>query len=33
MIDLKDDAFLNDNINDIFDRKIEVGPILQFNLL
>ena len=33
MIDLKDDALLNDNINDIFDRKIEVGPILQFNLL
>ena len=33
MIDIKDDAFLNDNINDIFDRKIEVGPILQFNLL
>ena len=33
MIGIKDDAFLNDNINDIFDRKIEVGPILQFNLL
>ena len=33
MIDIKDDCFLNNNINDIFDRKIEVGPILQFDLL
>ena len=24
---------LDDNINDIFERKIEVGAVIQFNLL
>ena len=34
MTDIKGDAFLLDeNINDIFERKIEVGAVIQFNLL
>ena len=34
MTDINDKGFLIDeNINDIFERKIEVGAVIQFNLL
>ena len=34
MSELKQEQILlNDNINDIFERKIEVGAVIQFNLL
>ena len=34
MADIKgEDFFIDDNINDIFERKIKVGAVIQFNLL
>ena len=35
MTDIKEEAYLLDenNINDIFERKIEVGAVIQFSLL
>ena len=34
MIETKGETFiLDENINDIFERKIEVGAVIQFNLL